>query len=376
MLSAPAGTGGFDLVESSYDNAGNVIHAEAPFSFWDDGSGVVMDAREIRRHRGASLRHTIDFANRKNATYVLSAANFIQFEGFSEERRSSYDRLRRELERLDVPLVVLGLGVQAPRRWNPRDHRLPSEAVELMKFLGDRCKLVSVRGEFSASVLRDYAGVRNSVVTGCPSFFQDACAFESLYRALPDPGQGLTAFSVTNLSKPAEVEIFRRALDAGHTWVDVRHPDDGGAMLRRGLEARTIEAPTPPDVEEVASAADLSAVDRRHFVDYRSWIDFARRSVRFGYGTRLHANMALLLAGKPALWIVHDSRTIEATNALCLPTTTLQDVQKADLNDLERAIDYTPMFDNLTDLFARFNQFLELSGLPQVEAPFSKGRAA
>lgn len=341
----------FDLLESSYDNAGNTIHAEAPFEFWDDGSGTVIDGRRLRARRGGPLEGTIDFANRHGATFVLSAANFFQFGGTSEARRASYERLQADLERLDVPLVVLGLGVQAPRWWNPRDHTLPQEAINLMKFLGERCVAISVRGEFTASILRDYAGVRNTIVTGCPSFFQRPEAFAELRNALQIRRRGKTAFSVTNLWRSEELDLLSRAAGCGHEWIDVRHPMPG-----------TDEA----FLDNVGAPINATW---RGFVDARSWQFYLRSEYTFGYGTRLHANMALLLAGIPALWVVHDSRTVEAVNALHLPSVTIQEALDADPEELHKLAQYDNMFEFIDRLFSNFNDFLEQVDLPPIVGP-------
>lgn len=350
LLDAPRSSE-FDLLESSYDNAGNVVHAEAPFSMWDDGSGAVIDGRRLRHRRANTFADTVDFANRKRASFVLSAANFIQFDGMSKERRASYSRLRKDLERLEGPLIVLGLGVQAPRRWNPRDHALPQEAVDLMRFLGERCGVISARGEFSAGVLRDYAGVRNVIVTGCPSFFQRPEAFAELRENLRGRKLGLTAISVTNLRKPAELEMLSRAAAAAHVWVDVRHP-----------------LPADDEVVEDSYGTPIR-IDRRGYLEHRTWHHDLRRSFSFGYGTRLHANMAVLLAGLPALWVVHDGRTVDATNALHLPSITLREAVAAEPADLEAAAGFEEMFDHLDGMFGTFNRFLERVGLPGIETP-------
>ncbi|MGP9734866.1 polysaccharide pyruvyl transferase family protein, partial [Brachybacterium sp. AOP42-C2-15] len=221
LLDVPPTPEGFDLLASSYDNAGNTIHAESPFSLWDDGAGAVLDGRRLRHRTGMTFGDTVTFANEYADKFLLSAANFIQFDGFSEARRAAYRRLGDDLSRLEIPLVVLGLGVQAPQRWNPLEHQLPAEAVQLLKVIGEKSKVVSVRGEFSASILRDYAGVRNVMVTGCPSFFQRPQAFGELRQFLRGDRRGATSFSITNLSKPAELDLLRRAVRERQLFVDV-----------------------------------------------------------------------------------------------------------------------------------------------------------
>ncbi|MGP5387563.1 polysaccharide pyruvyl transferase family protein [Brachybacterium tyrofermentans] len=378
LLDSVPDEGEFGLLASSYDNLGNVLHAETPFALWDDGRGALIDGRRLRNRTGSTFAETVEFANESAGKFLLSAANFIQFGGHSVARRLAYKRLREDLERLEIPLVVLGLGVQAPRRWNPRDHALPPEAIDLLKLIGERCEVVSVRGEFSASILRDYAGVRNVMVTGCPSFFQRPQAFAELRRFLGGPRPGSVSFSMTNLSKPAEIELLGRAIRERQTFVDVQTGPLGefSDALRREPEL----AQVPDALKAVLRGAPghIRDAELRDFFRQRSvrftraadWMEMISREIGFSWGTRLHANMATLLAGRPALWVAHDSRTIEATNALRLPAVTLSEALEMSTEEMVMSVDYEPMFDHLSPLFWTFNQFLKASGLPEVPLRF------
>lgn len=368
----------FDLLRSSYDNAGNTIHAEAPFAFWDDGANSLIDGRRWRSRNGKTFAQTIEFANASADAFLFSAANFIQFDGMSIERRSAYRELSYQLQRLEIPLVPLGLGVQAPRRWNPRDNQLPAEAIELIQVIGSKSTIISARGEFSASVMRDYAGVSNVMVTGCPSFFSNPSAFNELRSFLAGPRPGIASFNMTNPRKDAELELLRRAVSEKHLLVDVQR----GLLSRfRGELLMNPELADVPDVLREAirrSHGEVSDREVREFGQSRivsfsragDWIDMLRRVVRFSWGTRLHANMAALLAGRPALWVAHDTRTIEATNTLHLPAVTLSEALGMSSSELEDAVDFSPMFDSLSDLFLRFNEFLEASELPAIRLRF------
>ncbi|MEE2568481.1 polysaccharide pyruvyl transferase family protein [Pseudarthrobacter sp. J64] len=375
------GPGEFDLLESSYDNAGNIIHAEAPFSLWDDASGFVVDGRDYRRRTNAGFDETIDFANRHATHFVLSATNFLQFEGESPARRESYKRLMRSLDRLEIRLVVMGLGVQAQRRWNPKLHRLPAEAIEFMSFLGEKCSYIGLRGEFSASIFRDYAGVKNTRVIGCPSFFQRPESFTELRAFLSGTRHGSVSFNATNLNKPAEFDLARRAIDEDSFWVEVSNE----SLHRLALNSRV-----NPELAEVPAAlrpliaGSTPVIRRKHLVSYFSrryrrfrdfapWWQFNREEVRFSYGTRFHGNMATLLAGRPALWVTHDSRTLELATTLHLPAVSLTQALESSTADLEAATNYEATFDNVERLFHRFNDFLAENDLPVVQRPFVTG---
>lgn len=361
---------GFDLLSSSVDNVGNYVHAEAPFNFWRYSIPNLVDGRRLPQRDSRGLSVSIEYANSKRAVFVLSAANFIQFDGLSVARRRSYQNLEALLSKLTVPLIVLGLGAQAPRIWDPEVNRLPIEAISLLQFLSDKAELVSLRGAFTERIVRNYVSGGNWVVTGCPSFFQEPSAFKRLLLNLRQPNPGVPAFSLTNFTKPAEVSIFSMAMRMDHSWIDVRRP--AAQDLQKWLESETRNLSDWPDTSaEVPVAARRSIKMPQHhvFLDYPSWLSFSRAHVAYSYGTRLHANMATLLAGKAAIWITHDKRTLEATRYFNLPSLTLSEAQQWEFDAPPSLSLFEPMFNVVRSRFEKFNNFLQEAMLPQISTP-------
>jgi len=72
------------------------------------------------------------------------------------------------IERLDLPVVALGIGAQSPtyRRLN-----LPHGTKRFLHAVAAHSRSIGVRGEYSAEVVRD-AGIDNITVIGCPSLFR------------------------------------------------------------------------------------------------------------------------------------------------------------------------------------------------------------
>lgn len=54
------------------------------------------------------------------------------------------------------------------------------------------------------------------------------------------------------------------------------------------------------------------------------WIESMKRQ-RFAFGSRLHGNIAALLAGTPAHLLAHDTRTLELAEYHCIPHTRLSE---------------------------------------------------
>lgn len=372
----PIAVGGIaqDMVDDfpySDENSGNMIHGRAPFEMFNSA----VDVRRSGWRKYYQARTPIDFINGQCSHYVFSCANFIQFGNFTDRKRAAYSSLQRSLEPVEVPLVIFGLGAQAPASGEISMEGLPPEAVEFMKFLGEKCDVISVRGEFTARVFRELAGVENTLVTGCPSFFQRPEAFGELREYLNGPRDGVLFYNATHLRSKDERILMRRAILEQQYWLEVHSADihrfhvdsmTNAELADPPLALHYLLAGTTPDVrrDELVS---YFAHRYRIFRDTRPWYQFNKEYVRLSYGTRFHGNMAALLAGRPGLWLTHDSRTAELTRTLHLPALTVSDAASMTTDEIESSVEYESMFDALPSLFKIFNEYLEAYGLPQRE---------
>jgi hypothetical protein len=113
----------------------------------------------------------------------------------------------------------------------------------------------------------------------------------------------------------------------------------------------------------------------RFFIDASTWVDYMR-DMHFVAGTRLHGNIAGVLAGTPTLLIAHDQRTLELAKYHGIPHV-LDTVLKNGF-DLARAYEETD-FDAFAGkqqvAFDRYREFLNRNGLPTVFEPGNENPA-
>jgi len=110
-------------------------------------------------------------------------------------------------------------------------------------------------------------------------------------------------------------------------------------------------------------------------VDPATWIS-ELRSYDFVYGTRIHGNIAALLAGTPSVVLVHDSRTLELSRYFELPHRMLRDVPAGiDPQELADAADYASMFAGHHQRFSRLSAFLGKNSLDNTYDHGDKGAA-
>jgi hypothetical protein len=96
----------------------------------------------------------------------------------------------------------------------------------------------------------------------------------------------------------------------------------------------------------------------------------------FSFGTRIHGNIAALLAGTPAFVLAHDSRTLELARYHEIPHRVIGSLagpSGADAATLAAEADFGPAVANHGERFRRYVDYLDEHGLPHIFAPGETG---
>lgn len=101
----------------------------------------------------------------------------------------------------------------------------------------------------------------------------------------------------------------------------------------------------------------------KFFVDPWTWMAFLAEQ-DFVFGTRIHGNIAGLLAGTPSYVIAHDSRTLELARYFDLPHKKITELSAdTDARELYEAADYTAMHSGHRERFEVLLAFMARHGL-------------
>ncbi|GAB3686199.1 polysaccharide pyruvyl transferase family protein [Angustibacter aerolatus] len=339
-------------------NAGNLVFGEA-----------VHRSLSVPRAELESTRWKVDpdDAPRINETYdafVLPLAN-----AFRPTFHRQLDRLSDLVERLTIPVVVVGVGAQAPI--SGRLQRLAPLETSVRRFVSavlDRSATIGVRGEVTEGYLRRL-GFSDVEVIGCPSMFQ--AGDRLAVRTPPQRVDRRTKVALT-------LSPYVRAMEPALQVLLERHPrtvyvPQELKMLRLMLQGPAADGPSTDDSFPVHHEHPLFTSNRmRFFVDPTTWRRFlAARDVTVG--TRIHGTITSLQAGTPALLVAHDSRTLELADYHQIPYLTLEALAalgpEPDLVDRARDVDLGGLHAGHPDRLARYAAFLERNGLPHVFTP-------
>ena len=336
------------------NNSGNLLFLETAFK--------VLSTRdaEVTPDRLAAHRLGPDEINERFDVYVLPLAN--AFRGSFED---SLVRLTQVIERLTIPVVVLGVGVQTAKSHVPGAIRPFDDSVKAFaRAVLDRSPSIGVRGETTQAYLNEL-GFRDVEVIGCPSMFLHGDRLVVDKRPTLDRdariGMGITPRIsrlgpiVTNhLERYPNFEYIGQDIEALRLllWGE-SPPDDDGT------------SPLPSYAAHPLVRDDKSVF----FVDPWPWIDHMRRT-DFVFGTRIHGSIAAVLAGTPSVLLTHDARTLELARYFELPQRWLGDVPPdVDAADLYAEADFGPLMAGHARRFQTFTTYLERHGLRHVFQP-------
>lgn len=313
---------------------------------------------------------------------VIPASNFV---GNGVDLTDHADYFARS----KVPLFCFGLGSQV----------LPGQEVALkpgterfLRLLSERGGSVGVRGAFTAEVLWSL-GIRNLSITGCPSLLNLrpstlaalAAARPSLDKVAVNFSNNVRRHSVAAAGmRASENALFQRMLGENAFYILQNEVPEMALLEAIGRNDAAAAAAALPRIAELFDVSG-SREDVRRFLEQRIRVFFSADdwvgcmgTMSASLGTRFHGNVAALLAGTPALFLVHDMRTRELCELLRVPHLLLDRPVPAE-ETVERllAADYRPFARQFARLLVEWRLFLHRNGLgselvaeqEEVEAP-------
>jgi hypothetical protein len=335
-------------------NSGNLIFIEAAYKLLSTrGTRIDVQGRLPEPKDAPRINEQYD-------AYVIPLAN-----AFRPEFEHYLSRLTRLIEKLRIPVVVLGVGVQSDTQLSL--DRLKSIEPTVRSFVTavlERSSSIGVRGEFTSSYLESL-GFRDVDVIGCPSMF----TYGPRMR-VEKPSNELAPRAPIAVNASPGVPLIGELLRSHHE----RYPEL--TYIAQDLETLGLlvwgdrERPSAHASEwQLDGTGDLFREDRvRLFVDPSPWIEYLR-GFAFAFGTRIHGNIAALLAGTPAYVLAHDSRSLELARYFAIPHRQIDEVASTtDAGELYAEADYGALNRGHGARFDRFVAFLRRHGLEHIYA--------
>jgi hypothetical protein len=335
------------------DNSGNRIFSDAAFKLLDTpGTTVAVD----RFKADPSDAPEIDA---RYSHYVIPLAN-----AFRISFEATLIRMTRLIRSLRIPVTILGVGAQSNVTYEAgRLSRIDATVKDFVAAVLDHSPSIGVRGEFTAEYLRAL-GFRDVEVIGCPSLFLPGAGLR-IEKHRPtlerDDRLAINVSPYVTAMGPILVRHLERYPNLTYVAQDL----DTLELLLWGSNGATEQGPDDP--RPVHLDHPVFRQDKvRYFTDPWPWFRHLAE-VDFSFGTRIHGNIAALIAGTPAVVLAHDSRTLELARYFEIPYRLMRDVPPdVDAADLFAEADFTAFNAGHETRLRTFLAYLEQHGLDHI----------
>ncbi len=343
-------------------NSGNMLFYSAVYRVLSvPGTEVV--ANSYVHERPVHRRTYINRTNEEFDRFVLPMAN-----SYRETFLPHLQRLAEVIERLTIPVTVVGIGAQLP--YGTEFDTLPDDYKKIVtrftRAVLDRSASIGVRGEYTARMLKYLGfGDEHVRVIGCPSMFGNG-PLGPLVRKV----DYLRYDSPLAISYTPKVKGVDRLVEANTNRyansVIVPQQHQRLALMLWGENPAKIPNKRMP----IHTDHPLYENDRmRFFVDASTWVEFMAEQ-HFAFGTRIHGNVAAVLAGTPAVVLAHDSRTVELAEYHGIPYRLYADLPPdVDAQQLYQEADFDVFATRQAETFETYVRFLEHNDLEHVFQP-------
>ena len=302
----------------------------------------------------------IEQINSEFSCFIIPLAN-----AFRKDFIGELNGLTSMVKRLKIPCIVTGVGTDI-RYGDDVDARLPFEK-EVKDFLSavlDKSGVIGVRGQFTADYLKKlgYAEERDTMVIGCPSMYMYGREL-----SIKDSDIRTDSKIVVNYADKVPENLLR------FTQANLSRLEDPYTIGQTNKELHFIYCGKEVSEASGFNMAVSSVKDRMYLEDrmrfplyVQAWLDFMK-DMDFTFGSRLHGNIASILAGVPALMICKDYRMEELSEYHCLPWVSGETVdENTDIFDLVKKVDLHSPEKVQARNFDRFIEFLDKNGLDHI----------
>lgn len=282
-----------------------------------------------------------------------------------------YEHGCQALERLRLPLVTYSLGANSLNGFDTSlTERLSPQCVRFLKMVAERSKVLSIRGEYTASIL-EKLGITNYRITGCPTFFENGPG----RRVHKRKWNRLKLVGATGIFHNHNVRKLYYLLQDEHAlakilyFMDRLDESDIEQILRLSNQDTNLKL-------YLANVLSCLLKGRASLhADMENWRSVIAGRMNFVIGSRLHGAIMALNANVPAIVTNTDARATETAALFRIPHHPLGFGPGHSLRAIHEQIDVSAMnaaYDGLYDNFRKWMDENDLDAQCLKASAFSR----
>lgn len=268
------------------------------------------------------------------------------------------------IEKLTIPCVVTGIGIQMPYEPDVTERHVYDECVKrFITAVLNHSASIGVRGAITESYLK-HLGFNDIDVTGCPSFAMHGPGLPIREKKpLTKDSKVCVTGSVANPLNFKEFIMKNRELLPDYYFMP-QFVDDLKLMYLG------IPLPITEDSQLLyphTIADEVFVNDKaRFFINFPSILKF-NQDIDFNYGTRIHGAVGSILSGVPSFLFPTDARIRELAEYHNVPNMPASLVdENTNIFDIYERTDFSQVNNGHEERFWHFVDFLNDNGLPHI----------
>ncbi|MDE6852943.1 MAG: polysaccharide pyruvyl transferase family protein [Lachnospiraceae bacterium] len=301
-----------------------------------------------------------------NETYdclVLPFANAFRH-SFLRELNSITDLVSQ----LKIPCIVVGVGIQGKNKKASNQAEVDESVTRFMKAILAKSSKVGLRGERTAEYLTKlgFQAERDFTVIGCPSMYMWGKTLPEMEVRELTSDSSVSMNSKIQLPQKFHDFMYRSSIDLPNFHYV--------AQVIQEIRQMYMGADYPPDF--VKTIPEHFPVDFTHpiyqsgkgisFTNFASWLQYLQGK-DFSFGSRIHGNIASILAGTPCYIVVSDERIKELVDFHHIPHMLMKDLtEETNIFDLYEKADFSAIQKNHEKKFLHYLDFLWENGLQTI----------
>ena len=338
-------------------NIGNMIFTNSIARTLLVDDDTVIDYLDLRRQKlddayAAFVNETYDF-------FLIPLANAF--------KSTNYDELMiitAFVKKLKIPCCIIGVGIQRTISKARFSEVYPhcEEAKAMVAAVLEKSPMIGVRGELTGEFLQDlgFLPEKDFTVIGCPSMFTYGDTLPEIKPTV------LSAASTISFNSKVEfekldgyrpfVEFASRNMELFPNMIYVQQQIDDVRMIYLDSIKQDLRAKKSYDVSKAV-----------RFTNIPAWIDYFRENVDFSFGSRIHGNVAAILAGVPSVAVPYDRRVLELAEYHNIPYIKVKPLAKVKtLYDVFERADFSSVHHGHKERFQHYLDFLHTLGLDTI----------
>ena len=336
-------------------NVGNLIYANSIYRTLtvDENTEIVPDCYALTEFDAPVINEEFD-------SYIIPLADM-----FRKNNANEINRVKGLVKALKIPCIVVGVGVRA-NSIKEIDGELPfdNNVKSFVNAVLDKSAIMGVRGELTARYLTRL-GFKEDVdfkIIGCPSMY----TYGELpkMKELKTDKSSLISVNSSIIARQQTIDFCRSILDEYENSVFIPQRLDELMTLYLGIDYlhETVRNDYPDTVADRIYQQDRVKI----FLQANQWIEFMK-GANLSIGSRLHGNVAGILAGTPSIIIPHGMRMKELISYHSLPNISFEELEKCkNLEEVAEKVDFDAMYNKYGENLERYKSFLKANSIETV----------